>query len=284
MKKKWLLILAGGFFLLGVFLLLVFRSDEVNSRALIDFPLPLFIVYLVLIGPLSEELAFRSFFVSKKNVYLIGIITLSIYIYISHFIALICFILFILTIVFLKLDLIRNKSFLLTISYILNAFIFSLVHYEMSDFYLLSTYYYLLFQFSFGLFFIWVTINFGLLKSILIHICINVVVALTILIPLFYPDQKMNKIVAKNLVIEYKRNSINFENGCLNKKTGVIQIKNMRLSDVIRTLDVDAKKVYQFETFMKYNMSIKYWKKCDKEIDIKEVEKILTDKELLIPS
>ena len=179
----------------GLFFILLYSElEKLNVTPEIQkiqsFPLLIFLS--LIIAPIFEELTFRSPFAKFKYSIFLSTFGIVGYILISkNYYILILLSLFAFLYILQKLrKIIKNRFFL----YIFSSIIFSLIHYKLNDFGNFLTVIPMFFQFSVGLILIWITINFGLVKSMLFHFLYNFIFIFVLFISLQFPDTTINTI------------------------------------------------------------------------------------------
>lgn len=183
-KKNWILIL--GLIFLSLFLvgLSAYGLSPDNTRNDVgNLSFSLFIFLSVIIAPIMEEVVFRIYFLNKK----IGlakffsiVFPLIILFYIGANYDMvgtigITFFCIIFVAIYLFYQHSKNKN-LFNILVILSTLIFGICHYSIEDFNSFDNIYVIFSQMSLSLFLIWITFNFGLIKSILFHVLFNFVI------------------------------------------------------------------------------------------------------------
>ncbi|MGV4415198.1 CPBP family intramembrane glutamic endopeptidase [Chryseobacterium sp. T1] len=92
--------------------------------------------------------------------------------------------------------------------YILNAILFALIHYKLSDFASLLDVIPVFFQLSLGLILIWITLNFGLKRSMLAHFGVNFLIFMPFFILLQFPDKKQEHITLDHHDFKWQKTSV----------------------------------------------------------------------------
>ncbi|WP_165764558.1 CPBP family intramembrane glutamic endopeptidase [Flavobacterium cyanobacteriorum] len=155
----------------------------------------LFLVSTLLIAPIVEELVFRGIFLGKKLFFPLFYMGSSFFCVVTENYYLLIF-----PVLFLLFRGVIFKNFLVVS--ILNTTLFALVHYHVSDFTDLYSFVPVFFQFSLGLVLIWVTLNYGIKKSMVVHFILNFAFLLPLLLALQFPEKQFSL---------FNRNSIEFK-------------------------------------------------------------------------
>lgn len=151
------------YIILFAYAFLIAQNTNETTNEITIIPL----LFGIIIAPLLEELIFRGIFVKRKIfiwLYIGGVIyyiialksIITIPVFIIH-----------LRILFLQRD--NNIQAHTSLSYYLNAFIFSLIHYNISDGFDFISIMQIGIRFGIGLMLIWLVINFNLITSIIAH-------------------------------------------------------------------------------------------------------------------
>lgn len=161
-----------------------------------------FVLQAVIFAPVVEELIFRGFFSKYKFLrflYFIGIPIIVLYV--QNYYVLFLFvphsILYILKIA-------NNFKYPNYFDYFINALLFSLVHFQFSDINI-STVFEIFIRFGSGLVFIWVMLNFGIIKAILVHLINNLLGVLIIFFAIQFPDQTQHTVDFEGYTMEWKQ-------------------------------------------------------------------------------
>ncbi len=171
----------------------IYFEDRINDLSRLNFDLSFgsLILLTLFIAPVIEEFIFRSIFLNKRNYKYIFYAGITIYILLTNN----YYVLVILGFYFVA-DYRKIKG---TLLFYLNAGIFALIHYQISDFRSFFTIQPMFFQFSLGLILIWVVINWGLMKAILCHFLYNLIIILPVLLIVQFP-QKLRSTVENDSV------------------------------------------------------------------------------------
>lgn len=94
------------------------------------------------------------------------------------------------------------------IQYFLVSVLFALIHYSVSDIDSIFSVVPIFFQFSIGLILIWITINFGLRWSMLIHFFINFSIITPLIIVLQTPDKVTKQIEYNSSKLIWQKNTL----------------------------------------------------------------------------
>lgn len=283
-RKIWILYIAVFSIILGLFFF--YFSDKVLLEdEQTDKPFFQIAFIAIIIAPIIEELIFRGYFSEKKYIKWAGIILLPIFIVLTapNYLSISCVIFLY---VFLILNfLFKNKSIENSII-IINALLFSTLHFSASDFNHVFSLYAILFIFALGLIATWLTINFGLLKAILFHFIWNSGAMLLVFFALQYPDLNTENFENEIIKMEWERSPIinNNKNGISYSNDKIIA-SNVTLNSLLNFLRQVEKdnyyfgEYYQSEVFMKYNFKI-YLKDSTKNYS-KSIIKYFQNEELL---
>lgn len=150
------------------------------------------------ISPIIEEYIFRSTFLNKKIFTYFSYVGITLYIIITG-----NYYLFVILGIFLFAD-VKDKKWIM---YFSNSILFALVHYQTSDFSSIFTLLPMLSQFSIGLLLIWITINFGIVKSILAHFFFNSFIIVPIFFLIQFPKKSINTVQHKDITLVYSKTS-----------------------------------------------------------------------------
>lgn len=219
---------------------------------------PLLIIISLIIAPIFEEITFRSSFTKFKYSFILSIVCIFGYIlttknyYLSFFL-----ILFIFLFVLQKLIKMNVNRFLF---YVTNSILFSLIHYKITDFHNFITIIPMFFQFSVGLILIWITLNFGLIKSMLFHFFYNFIFVLVLFCTLQFPD-------ATSQTIEHNESSLTWNKTPIFNGEGTktiipndheIEAKSISVTDflILNNLNKDNLLINE-DYLMHYNIKIK---------------------------
>lgn len=202
-KENWLLTVFIVLFMLGISGFFFFDTSELvhNSRSQERISLLALLVAAILVAPFLEELTFRGAFLeSKKSIGISLVLTAGfVALTYSNYYAVGVFACYI--IVLLAYN--KSKKFFKLVC-TLNAILFGLVHYKMEDFTSFDRGFIVLFQISIGFLLIWITINFGLVKSMIAHGIYNTLAMGMLVFSLQFPDTKINTYEDENIKVEWQ--------------------------------------------------------------------------------
>ena len=160
------------------------------------------VVSALIVAPVVEEIIFRGFFL-KKKIFIFSF-------YVGSVIMIILtknyYLLILPASIFLLEYLIKIPN--LWIVSFLNTLLFGLIHYKMTDFTSIYEIIPIFFQFSLGLILAWITINFGLKKSILTHFSINFVIILPFLFVLQFPKKQENRVIVDDNNLKWQKTTL----------------------------------------------------------------------------
>lgn len=262
-KKKWLLKTAGLSACLFLILYLFIDQDHLadNFYNFSQLPIWSFILGVVFLAPIIEEVFFRGFFSNKKYLKIISLIGLPLLLIIEAFNT-VTVGLFIIFIILILLHFKKATDQIFNLVIILNALLFSLSHFPLNNFYNIFTNYYILLYFSVGLFLIWIILNYGILKSILFHLIWNFIVVASLMFSLQFPNSDLQHFenefikVKWNAVPRFNQNTtqLGFESSSVMAK----QIEARRLYLIVNAnLNIKSEgEVLQFVPYKKYDFSI----------------------------
>lgn len=272
---NYLLYFGVAFFFIGITLSFYFEFLDVNgnrSSKLLSFNhFSLFIaIYAIFLAPAIEELCFRSIFNKKKYFkYFFYFGTTIIAIFSSHYYLLPLIILFILIFEF-------NNGKRTEILYFLSAIIFSLSHYNTSDFFLFKSYPSMISITGLGLCLTWIIVNFGLIYSIILHMFINTMVLLVMLIPYEMNVGFVKVVETESFIMEYQSNSyflLDINSDIKTDMKSFLFAKNSSLENVNLVVCPNNKlnKLY----FGNYNITIKRKKGSNKVLNCETFKELL---------
>ena len=237
-----------------------------------------FVFFLLIIAPFFEELIFRGCFTKISYFKVIPYLGILVYIYLTnnHYL----FVFYIILVIILLF--IKNKEFII---YIINSLIFSLVHYNITDFESINNIIPMFLQFSLGLIFIWIVLNYNILRSIFFHFLYNLILVIIFTIPLQTPKKETNEIIyigykfqwSKTPILTSKNSSISMPNKY------EINADNIDLNSFYHIFENKSKKIKIKEDnlFYKFNFKLKKNDPSANELDDKTVKKILTKASLI---
>lgn len=269
-KCNWLLILAIIFycqFLLSQLLIdykNIYSDKYINEPAISSFIILLLMFFII---PIIEEVIFRGFqskYRFKKKYLIAFFIGSSLIIYFTKIIYFGFFILITPILIFLTL---KNKlNFYKNTLIIYSVFLFTIGHFnvnqDIKDFFIVAG------NFIGGGFLLsWLSINFGLLKSIIAHCILNIL--------MFFIFVNVNKInvIDNNKNINYnilQRSFFDNSTGEITRTKSTFEAKNAGLQNILHYFKVqNNKEIFMVSSLIKFDLQI---------IDEKNV---LEDKEIL---
>jgi hypothetical protein len=272
-KSNWILSTSIFLFLLFCLLMMLFRQEDFNnSRMTIKVSFFVFSFFAVIIAPILEEIIFRGIFTTnnylKKTSIVFSIFIGLILFYINYNIA---STIFLLTLILLNFYIYKNTNLTFYQEYLLvisNAFLFGFVHYKISDFESINNSIFVLSQISIGFLLIWITKNFGLVKSMIVHSLFNFSLVLLTFFSIQFVDTKTYSKENKNVIIKWsQRPFLSSNKGSIENQEAKIVIKNLDISTAIN-LTNKRSSLRSNIPFLKYNITIisKNKKISDKEI------------------
>ncbi len=285
-KDKQLLFAGTGiFFCTSVIYILFIILDikELNEMSRLDladnFKL-LFFVGLFL-APVFEEVIFRGYFISIRFLKYSFYIGVTLYIALTgnwYLLAVLAF--------YLALD-ICNSTKILNVNkycfYILNSILFGLIHYQISDLKSIYTIVPVFFQIGSGLILIWVLLNFGILKSILLHFLLNSILILPVAYELQFPDTKQNVIRHSDFTFTWNKAPI-FKKKQIIIDDNKVYAQGIGIKDFYRIYDYQNRdKVLLNDSveFYHYDLKILPKNNIDKKVDKDLVKKVLFEANLI---
>lgn len=272
-KSNWILSTSIVLFLLFCVLILLFYQEDINnSRMAIKIHFFVFSFLAVIIAPIFEEITFRGVFTTnnylKKTSIILSILAGLIAFYTNYNIALT---LFLLTIILFNFYLYKNKNLAFYQEYFLvfsNTLLFGFVHYKISDFGSINSSIFVLSQISIGFLLIWITKNFGIVKSMITHSLFNFSLVFLTFIGIQFVDAKTYSKENKNVIIKWTQKPFLESNigSCENHDTK-IEIKNLDISSTINLTNSNSE-IMSNTPFAKYDITItsKNEKISDREI------------------
>ncbi|CAD7802141.1 hypothetical protein CHRY9390_00885 [Chryseobacterium aquaeductus] len=262
-----------GFTFLGI-ILDRYGFKDLSSRAtkFNDFTIYVIIIGAVLLAPILEELAFRGIFTGKRYLKWITYIGISLFIvgdenyYLFPLLG-------VLIVLFESKS--KPKSQLIRYSYFVNALLFSLMHYRISDLTHIFAYSNILGTFGLGLVLIWLVLNFGLWASILLHFCINFSLLTIGVVDYETSIVALKKVETSEFVMFYEKVSL-FEKQQTINVDGFNNINstNVSISDINKMLCPNSKlkDVY----FGKFNITIQRKIGKGKQLDCQSFQELLS--------
>lgn len=207
-RQNWLLVFSMAFFLAFILSILILPDlrGSGNSRSLDNgITLSIFVILAVLIGPIWEEIAFRGVFSNKQWIkkisclLLILIFSYLLYSWWGIIVSLIGFFSSVITTYYIVRFKINHNVFLKFFT----VFLFVLIHYQFSDFKKIATLCYFSAHLAIGFLLTWVVINFGLMKSIFLHMTYNFILISIMLLSLQFIDDKSNIVKENSVELRY---------------------------------------------------------------------------------
>ena len=262
-KQNWLLFTFFILLVLGLLGFLFLDTDQLfhNSRTNESVSLGVFLLFGIVFAPVLEELSFRGLFLSNKKLIVVSLILLScfsLFSYENYYIIAI-FVLLINTFFVYKF---YPSKLLFKLICIFNALLFGFIHYQVDDFTSIDKGFIILFQISIGFLLIWVTLNFGLIKSMLVHAAYNAIALSFLIISVQFPDTKINTYEDENITVEWQRVPY-FGNSrsSISSLSDGTEGKNTSINFLYTTAgmgysEVENEEIIQTEMYMKYNFKI----------------------------
>ncbi len=159
----------------------------------------LILLFTLIIAPVTEEIIFRGIFLKKKIFKYLFYFGSILFITITSNYYLIFFL-----IAIFYFDFYRKNNFT-NVLYLLNSALFALVHYKLSEFSNIFAVLPVFFQFSVGLILIWITINYGLVKSMVAHFLFNFIIIFPLFLVLQFPDTEQKKLKTNDVILEWNK-------------------------------------------------------------------------------
>lgn len=233
------------------------------------------IFFILLIAPVFEELVFRGYFLNNKFftfTFYLGV-ALSIWMTGTYY-----SLILLLVIGLLEFGLkIKRQS---KIMFFLNALLFSLVHYKISEFTNPYSIVPVFFQFSLGLILIWIAINYNLYKSMLFHFCINFFIIGSLIAALQFPDSNIEVIQHDETVLTFQKSPIfSSKNGITTNSE--ITSNGSTIREFANTAKVPKNNysIHDSLRFFRYNLNMK--NTTGGKIESNEAENILRKAKLI---
>lgn len=285
MKKKenHLLIIGAAIYCCTIIIFLVFwdKSFDITKLSnLVNFKL--FVIISLFVAPLIEELTFRANFLNNKYLKYFSLILIFAYIFITNnFYLLFFFIPYVIAFFFKEFKILNfNINFL----FFFNSLIFALMHYNQN---FLKEGYDLIpifFQFSFGLVLIWVTINYGLKKSIFTHFIYNFVFISIIFYDVQFPDTRKESMIFNNIKFTWERTPVFSNSNTIFKYPNESEIvaNNVTITRFMKIYNLDNINYTVTENpFINYNIQIVKMDTICKKLRDEEVLQLLTKANLI---
>jgi len=261
-QHNWLLVSCLLIFILAIFCVLYFNSIEMmNSRSIVSETLEFTLLSVIFIVPIIEEFTFRGIFLKNRVLFLTSVILLiSFFLFFIENIYLLGILVVFITLFFVYRN--NNSPFLFKIICCLNALIFSLAHYILSDFSSIEQSCTMLFQLSLGFFLIWITVNFSLMRSVLFHASYNTFLMTIVVLTVQFPDTTMQRYENASIIVEWQK--VPYFNSNVSSYTctdELIDAVNSSISNLykvcdLRNSDKKNQNVSDLEPFMRYNIEI----------------------------
>jgi len=262
-KENLLVYIAAIGILLGIVALIIFEEENYfNSRLSIQSSFEVYALAAIILAPLLEETTFRGLFSKNKYLRVVSILAQLIVLIMIFNQNAIGLIIGGISLIYGIWAIVKkpNTSTLRGL-YFLNAFFFASLHYTLEDLQYISTASPILFQFSFGLIFIWLVINYSLSKSILAHFSLN-------LIFLFFGFLSLQIVDKQTHLQTFEKGQISWSQNPLYPKTkssisfndSSITINNMSVLKVLEILKQEDQKELEVFTapFVKYNIQVAF--------------------------
>jgi membrane protease YdiL (CAAX protease family) len=247
-----------------------FGFEDSSSRAIRfnDINIVKLLIAGVLIAPILEEITFRGMFTSKKYLKFISYGGIALFIIFQENYFLIPFL-------FVQIFLFeyKNRKHFLKISYFVNAFLFSMMHYQFSDLLSISSFPGILGTLGLALVFIWLVINFGIWASILLHFITNFSLIIIAIIGYENLDQKTWKVENNNFEMTIQRVSLFEQKEIVIFQDGSIDATNTSIGAIGQSLcpDSELKNIY----FGKFNIHIKRKANTQQKLDCSIFKELL---------
>jgi len=278
-QKNYLLKI--GIFLFTTFLFIgillnIFEISDTSTRSLKfnDVNVYALIILASLVGPILEEVAFRGSFSKKRWLIFVSYAVAALYIFSVNNYYLIP-----LLVIFILLNELSKKKDVSTYTYIVNALLFSLMHYKFSDLFSISAYPGILTTCGMTFIFIWMVLNFGLWASMLLHIINNSAVVAIMILSFEMADKKVQKVENQDFVMTLQPTSLfNSDSSVSLIPNKEVKTVNVTISTVYTTIDYNAKpdEVY----FGNYNIKISAKPDSKKKLNIKDFKELLDKTDL----
>jgi len=275
-KENNLLYFGAGFFFCTTILYIItniYFEDKIKGLSRLNFNIDFSsLIFLSLfIAPIVEEFIFRSIFLNKKLYQYFFFIGSSIYALTTDN--------FYLLIIIAAYFIIYNKNKKTSILFYFSASIFTLVHYQLSDFTSIFTVVPMFLQFSLGLILIWVVINFGLMKTILLHFLYNFIIILPLVVALQFPDKKENIVKYGDTVLLWNKTEY-FGKTRINVSKEKIEIQRSSIKDFYGIYG-NKENLMIDDTLKVYRYNFKVINKNNEKIDSSKIKKLLFNAKLI---
>lgn len=276
-KYNYLLFIGAGIYFCTIVLytyLSYFHSEKIPiNNKFGDFDnIFLILISTLIIAPIIEEVVFRIIFLQNSVAKYIFFGGVAIFIIITKN----YYILFLL-LLFLIIN-IKLKNYRNVYSFILNALIFALIHYKLSDFSSFYSFVPVFFQFSLGLIFIWMIINYKLIVTIISHSIINALIILPVVMMLQFPDSKKNEIKNDETILQWEKTPIIGTSKIIYTNNS-ISAKRITIGNLLNLFEEKEPLIHDSLKLYRYNFEIK--SKNNKNINKEELKKLLIESQLL---
>lgn len=253
-KNSWLLAVGGLSLLIAIPFLFYLGSEVVVPSRSPASSLPMYVLSAIILAPVLEEISFRGFFTGRKFLPVVSLIFICFFVFTQgshplHFSLLGLFLLAFIWHYF------QPNKVLLNSSFILNAALFALIHYQIES---LASPVIPLTQFGFGLILIWVVLNFGLLRTILFHGILNAVLILILVGGLQFPEQRVHEIETDTYTLQWKRiplmKGVNGQLDFTQKGVEITSLDAKTIASILTSKETDLP--IPLEPFMKYDITL----------------------------
>ena len=244
------------------------RVIRFNNFTLIHF------IAAFTIAPVVEEFIFRGIFTGKKIFKYITYLGS-----IGYLLLLQNYYLIPLLLIFIVLFELGKKKQINTYIYYINALLFGFMHYEINDLKIVDTWIGIVMTASIGLVLIWMTINLGLLFSMLLHALNNFFAVAVIIAAHENSDMSLKKIETKDFTMEYQPVSFFVQNGNMQTDAGTfLKAENMSMSVIHGSICFNE----QLDDIYigKFNISIQRKQDSTKKLDCTSLHQLLDMVEL----
>ena len=243
-----------------------------------------FLVKLIFIAPVIEELIFDSAYLKNKIFKILSLLIiclLTVFVIDFDFLDLFFLVLYIISyLIYFK----YKKQFYLTLSLLFNAFLFATWHLDISNLNQEGLTWFISFLSRFGghLLALWLVINFNILLAILYHFIWNLSVALILVISnkdYYMPQGELRKIHNKNFHIEYQETSL-ISKYKLEYNDSIWKCQSCKFTDFFK--HYGYKNIQQRKPLI-YNITIniKNYKNQSRTESIDDLKRLLKGKEII---
>lgn len=267
-KENWILktvLLTYLLFIVSMFFISKETMRE-SSRNSGDLPFFLMFIFVITFAPITEEFIFRGFFIKKNWIRLLICIIFPFFLYFyikDNYGIAVKSILLVCSIILSVLSFYNNRNYnkyFFIFIVILSATLFSLAHYQGSDFMQFNTAIFALSQFAFGLLSTWVIVNFGIFKSILMHVLHNFILISIAFFGYQFVDESINLIENNDVKVEWQQVAIlNSNSSNVTRAKNQLKIQNLNLKDAIKFIIIEdslKSKIKINDFYYKYNITI----------------------------